>query len=324
MSEPSDETHPNENPPDEGESDDVDSLRKRVEEKYDFENFGPDEMAEMSYEEWDAAFDPETWVVGEDLLDRVEQDLKARVASRDVFAVIERVEYEGEETLLAYSDEGYALVFPDGSVDGFGTVLRDVKPTVALCSMDDYEPPDSPGQAALPDPDDVTEGGGQLGNNMLQLVAGTLVLAALTLFGAALLSSDPGGGGSIARGVMVVMSFVFGLAGVALFLTVANARLSDRFRAEEYRDRLRAVGLDDGERPEFLPVEFEEPPAFGGVTDAAESSQSGAQRAPDATAADTEPTAEEDDDAGVGEPPVESTPQGDESNRSEQPSEEEF
>jgi hypothetical protein len=34
---------------------------------------------------------------------------------------------------------------------------------------------------------------------------------------------------------------------------VANARLSDKFRAEEYRDRLRAIGLDDGERPEFVP-----------------------------------------------------------------------
>jgi len=38
-----------------------------------------------------------------------------------------------------------------------------------------------------------------------------------------------------------------------LFFTVANARLSDKFRAEEYRDRLRAVGLEDGERPEFVP-----------------------------------------------------------------------
>ena len=37
-----------------------------------------------------------------------------------------------------------------------------------------------------------------------------------------------------------------------LFAVVANARLSDKYRAEEFRNRLRAVGLDDGERPEFL------------------------------------------------------------------------
>jgi hypothetical protein len=40
---------------------------------------------------------------------------------------------------------------------------------------------------------------------------------------------------------------------LVLFFTVANARLSDTFRAEEYRDRLRAIGLEDGERPEFVP-----------------------------------------------------------------------
>jgi hypothetical protein len=33
---------------------------------------------------------------------------------------------------------------------------------------------------------------------------------------------------------------------------VANARLSDKFRAEEFRNRLRAVGLEDGDRPDFL------------------------------------------------------------------------
>ncbi|WP_435345571.1 DUF308 domain-containing protein [Haloarchaeobius sp. HRN-SO-5] len=262
MSESSDET-----PTGEGEPEDVESLRRRVEEKYDFDDFGPAEMAEMSYEEWDAAFDPDTWIVGEELLDRVERDLRARIASRDVFAVLERVEYEGAETLLAYSDEGYAMVFPDGSIDGFGTVLRDVKPTVALCSMDDYEPSDAPAEAVLPDPNEVPQGTGQLGNNMLQIVAGTLLVAAVALLGGAFVTADPGGGGAIARGVMIVMALIFGLAGVMLFLTVANARLSDRFRAEEYRERLRAVGLADGERPDFLPVEFDDAPAFAGATD---------------------------------------------------------
>ena len=234
-------------------------LRRQVEEKYDFDDFGPAEMAEMSYEEWDAVFDPETWIVGEELLDRVEQDLNAQIASRDVFAVIERVTYEGEKTLLAYSDEGYAMVFPDGSVDGFGTVLRDVKPTVALCSMDEYEPAEAPAEAVLPHPDEIPEGSGQLGNNMLQIVAASLLVAALGLVAGAFFATG-GAGDDLARGIMIVMAMVFALAGVALFLTVANARLSDRFRAEEYRDRLRAIGLEDGERPSFLPIEPEGDP----------------------------------------------------------------
>jgi hypothetical protein len=246
-------------------------LRRQVEEKYDFDDFGPAEMAEMSYEEWDAAFDPETWIVGEELLDRVEQDLNAQIANRDVFAVIERVAYEGEEVLLAYSDEGYAMVFPDGSIDGFGTVLRDVKPTVALCSMDEYEPTEPPAEAVLPHPDEIPEGSGQLGNNMLQIVAGTLLVAALGLVAGAFFATS-GSGDALARGIMIVMAMVFALAGFALFLTVANARLSDRFRAEEYRNRLRAIGLEDGERPSFLPVEPDGDPRDSvGVDDTADS-----------------------------------------------------
>src|SRR6056297_1420414 len=80
------------------------ALRQEVEQKYDFDNFGPQEMAEMSQEEWEAAFDPDTWITGEELLDRVEADLKNRVATRDVFARIERF----DDLLIAYSDSGYA------------------------------------------------------------------------------------------------------------------------------------------------------------------------------------------------------------------------
>jgi hypothetical protein len=59
-----------------------------------------------------------------------------------------------------------------------------------------------------------------------------------------------------------VVGLGFVLAGAFLFLVVANARLSDRFRAEEYRNRLRAVGLESGERPDFLPIESEDPEDF--------------------------------------------------------------
>ena len=237
-------------------TDDVDaeleSLRQAVEDEYDFEDFGPEEMAEMSYEEWEAVFDADTWITGTELLDRIEADLRGRVAGREVFARIERLvpdPAENEpERLLAYSDEGYAMVYPDGSVDGRGTVLRDVKPTVALCSMDDYEVDDPPEGEGLPAPSAVPEGSGELGNFMLQITAAIQLLAGVGLFVA-----------WIALGVETifapVVGLVFVIAGAFLFLVVANARLSDRFRAEEYRNRLRAVGLESGERPDFLPIE---------------------------------------------------------------------
>jgi hypothetical protein len=233
-------------------------LRARVEEQYDFEDFGPQDMAEMSPDEWDAAFDLETWITGDELLDRVHTDLERRVASRDVFAVVERRDVDGEDAVLAFSDEGYALVRPDGSVEGFGTALRDVKPTVALCSMDSYEPEEPPAGAVLPNPDEVPEGSGELGNFMLQLIADVLGLSGVVLLGGAVFAPSTGGTGDLGRGLMVVFGLLFLAATFVLFFTVANARLSDKFRAEEYRERLRAVGLDDGERPAFLPTEDED------------------------------------------------------------------
>ena len=233
----------------------LEELRQAVESEYDFEDFGAEEMAEMSYEEWEAVFDHESWITGTELLDRIGADLRSRVADREVFARVERLApdpTEGEpERLLAYSDEGYAMVYPDGSVDGRGTVLRDVKPTVALCSMDDYDVEEPPEGEGLPAPSSVPEGSGELGNFMLQITAAIQLLAGVGLFVA-----------WIALGVETIFApvagLVFVLAGAFLFLVVANARLSDRFRAEEYRNRLRAVGLESGERPDFLPVEPEE------------------------------------------------------------------
>ena len=216
-------------------------LREAVEAKYDFENFGPADMAEMTAEEWDAVFDADSWITGEALLDRVERDLRARIEDRDVFAVLERDVVDGERCLLAYSDEGYAVVYPDGSIEGRGTVLRDVKPSVALASMDSYEVPDVPPDAGqLPDPDEVPERSGELGSRMMQVVGAIQLLAGLGLFVAWL-----------AFGLSVVApvaAFGFVLFGVFIFVVVANARLSDRFRAEEYRNRLRDAGVRSGER----------------------------------------------------------------------------
>jgi hypothetical protein len=246
-----DESEPDEGPTAEPETRDVETLRKEVEEKYDFEDFGPADMAEIEAEEWEVVFDADTWITGTELIDRVEQDLRNRIATREVFARLERHTDEHGDRLLAYSDEGYAIVNPDGSVEGHGTVLRDVEPTVALCSMESYDPPTPPENPDLPDPEDVESGSGELGNTMLQVIAGAQLLVGVGLLVAWLLfdlQPNTTAGDVIAP----VAGIGFLLVGVFLFIVVANARLSDRFRAEEYRKRLRAVE-EAGERPEFVP-----------------------------------------------------------------------
>ncbi|WP_436923773.1 DUF7319 domain-containing protein [Halosimplex amylolyticum] len=237
-------------------SESIEALREQVEAEYDFEDFGPADMESMSADEWEAVFDPDSWITGQELLDRIEADLKRRVADREVFARIERQ----DDRILAYSDEGYATVYADGSVEGHGTVLRDVKPTVALASMDSYEVPEAPPEDLLPEPQEVPEGSGELGNTMLQVVAGFQVLAGVLLVVGWLVISiglvEPPGGGSV-RSLNVIGMLVAGVVflgiGLLLFTVVANARLSDKFRAEEYRNRLRAVELEPDERPDFLP-----------------------------------------------------------------------
>jgi len=230
-------------------------LREQVEQKYDFENFGPAEMDEMSAEEWEAAFDADSWITGDELIDRVRRDLERQIAERHVFAVLEDVTVDGQRGLLAYSDSDYALVTADGSVEGFGTVLRDVKPTVALCSMESYEPADPPENAVLPTPDEVPEASNELGNLMLQIVAAVQALAGLGLILGGIFLDPAVAGGIIGTSLLVAAGLGFLVISFILFFTVANARLSDKFRAEEYRDRLRAVGLEDGERPDFLPTD---------------------------------------------------------------------
>jgi len=226
---------------------DIEALRERVESEYDFDDFGPSDMAQMSAEEWDAAFDPDTWITGDRLLDRVDAELKSRIATRDVFGVLERVREDGEERILVYSDEGYAIIRPTGEVRGEGTVLRDIEPVVALAAMDSYEVPEPPEDWSLPHPDSVPEGSGEFGNLVIQAVAGIQVLAGVALL-VATAATD------LDTIVAPAMGIVFLLVGVFLFAMVANARLSDRFRSEEYRDRLRAL-REAKERPEFVPVE---------------------------------------------------------------------
>jgi len=218
----------------------VDDLRATVEETYDFDEFGPAEMAQMSGDEWEAAFDPETWITGERLLDRVESDLKSKIAAREIFAVVER----DDSRLVVYADTGYAMVSPDGTVEGEGGVRRDVEPVVAMCSMDEYEVSEPPANYELPSADEVPEQTGEFGNLMVQLIAGGQVIGGLALLGAFVLRL-------VETVVAPVVGGLFLIVGVGLFALVANARLSDRFRAEQYRSRLRAVEAGGIDRPEI-------------------------------------------------------------------------
>jgi hypothetical protein len=130
---------------------------------------------------------------------------------------------------------------------------------------------------------------------MLQAVAGAQVLAGVVLVGAWLLMTvgvlSPPGGASV-RSLNVIGMLVAGLLflaiGVLLFTVVANARLSDRFRAEEYRNRLRAIDLEPGERPEVLPEEEREALA-GGEAGSGRDDATGA-----ADAAESDPAVDED------------------------------
>ena len=233
-----------------GEDEELAELRAAVEEKYDFDNFGPAEMAKMSGEEWEAAFDAETWITGERLLDRVESDLKSKIAARQIFAVVERE----TDQLVVYSDTGYAVVSADGTVEGEGGVRRDVEPVVAMCSMDDYEVGEPPAEYELPAADSVPEQTGEFGNLMIQLIAGGQLVGGLALIGAFVLQL-------VETIIAPVVGGLFMLVGIGLFALVANARLSDRFRAEQYRNRLRAVeagGIDRPEIDEPDPVETDD------------------------------------------------------------------
>jgi len=110
--------------------------------------------------------------------------------------------------------------------------------------MDEYEVAEPPEHYQLPAPEAVPEQSGELGNLMLQIIAGMQLLGGLGLVGAWLLTD-------VDTLVAPVIGGIFLVVGVVLFTLVANARLSDRFRAEQYRDRLRAVEAGGFERPEL-------------------------------------------------------------------------
>jgi hypothetical protein len=113
----------------------------------------------------------------------------------------------------------------------------------------------------------VPEGSGELGNWMLQFMAGMQILVGVGIFVLWLFTplidfrAGTASGGSV-NIIAPIAAGAFVLLGLFLFATVANARLSDRFRAEEYRDRLRAVS-EAGDRPAVHPFEGEDGDGVG-------------------------------------------------------------
>ena len=107
--------------------------------------------------------------------------------------------------------------------------------------------PEPPDDWSLPHPDTVPQGSGEFGNLMVQVIAVVQVLAGAALLVASFVID-------LNTIVAPVIGIVFLIIGLLLFVMVANARLSDRFRSEEYRDRLRAL-RQAKERPDFVPVE---------------------------------------------------------------------
>jgi len=234
---------------------DPETLRAAVEARYDFDDFRPADMARMSLAEWEAAFDPDTWITGEALLDRVEDELRWRVAAGQLFAVVERHAVGDGTRLLVYDDAEYATVDPDGTVAGDDGVCRQIEPVVALCSMDSFEVATPPANASLPDPDDIGPGSSELGHRLLLAVAMVQALAGLVLLVSPLVVSLGPGAGALTA----VIGLGFVVVGLVLGVLVANARLSDRFRSAAYRDRLLAAGVGRDERPAFLPPMGEAP-----------------------------------------------------------------
>lgn len=227
----------------------IEELREEVAERYDFEDFTAEDMASISAAEWSAAFDADTWITGSTLLDRIEADLKQRVAQRDLFAVVERPE---TDRLVVYSDSSYAVVHGSGRVEGAGSILRDVELIVTLCAMEDYEPGEPPLEQPLPNPEDVESGSGRLGHQLIQLIAGAQIIAGFGLLIAPFAITLP-------KSSTVLVTTTAGLGflviGVILFVLVANARLSERFQAQGYRERLEAAGVGSKERPDFVPLD---------------------------------------------------------------------
>jgi hypothetical protein len=108
------------------------------------------------------------------------------------------------------------------------------------------------------------------------LLAGGVLLGGYLLHLIGVLTIPQAAAGGVNLVLLLVAGLGFVVVGLFLLVVVANARLSDRFRSEAYRERLRSVGVADGERPAFLAeIEGLSLPSAGDDSDATAATEEG-------------------------------------------------
>ena len=198
----------------------------------------------------DLPSDLEFSIVGKELLNRIELDVKDRISRRNIIAAIEKIHIDDKEHLLIYDDAGYALIALDGSISGMGSIRTEMETITVLCSITTYDVPELPsgnfflGMNMPPKPSS------GIGNKLLQILASSFILIGILVLFSPLFVNSPRPGSGI---LTTVSGFGFILTGLFLLLVVVHSRLSDRFRSMEYADRLKKIGIGSDFRPDFLP-----------------------------------------------------------------------
>ena len=188
----------------------------------------------------DLPSDLEFSIVGKELLNRVELDIRDRISRRNIIAAIETIHIDDEENLLIYDDAGYALIALDGSVSGMGSIRTEIENIVVLCSMDTYDVPELPAGDFSLNIDAISKSSSGIGNKLLQILASSFLIIGILLLFSPLFINFPRPGSGI---LTTVSGFGFIFTGLFLLLVVVHSRLSDRFRSTEYADRLKKIGI---------------------------------------------------------------------------------
>ena len=190
----------------------------------------------------DLPLDLEFSIVGKELLNRVDLDIKDRISRRNIIAAIETIHIDDEENLLIYDDAGYALIALDGSVSGMGSIRTEIENIVVLCSMDTYDVPELPAGDFSLNIDAPSKSSSGIGNKLLQILASSFLIIGILLLFSPLFVNFPRPGSGI---LTTVSGFGFIFTGLFLLLVVVHSRLSDRFRSTEYADRLKKIGYTE-------------------------------------------------------------------------------
>lgn len=198
----------------------------------------------------DLPLDLELSIVGKELLNRIELDVKDRISRRNIIAAIETIHIDDEVHLLIYDDTGYALISLDGSTSGMGSIRTEVENIVVLCSLSTYDVPELPSGDFFLGMNVPSKPSSGVGNKLLQMLASSFILIGILFLFSPLFVNFPRPGSGI---LTTVSGFGFILTGLFLLLVVVHSRLSDRFRSMEYADRLKKIGIGSDFRPDFLP-----------------------------------------------------------------------